>query len=397
MSLQSTVSAERPHIAFFGRRNVGKSSVVNAVTNQRISVVSDTLGTTTDPVQKAMELLPLGPVVIIDTPGFDDEGALGELRVERTREVLRKTDIAVLVTDGVVGLTEADKALLQEFGARKLPHLVVYNKSDLMGTVPAAGDGEIYVSALTGDGIDALKEKLSVIVKEEEKEKRIVADLVCPGDTVILVIPIDGSAPKGRIILPQQQTLRELLDHHCSVICCQPEELSATLAGLKKKPALVITDSQAFGRVSKDTPADIPMTSFSVLFARYKGSLDRLMRGADTLASLSDGDRVLISEGCTHRRQCGDIGTVKLPAWIREYCGADPCFEFTSGGSFPADLSPYRLIVHCGGCMLNEKEMQYRQQAADAASVPMVNYGVAIAKMKGILERAVEVIFSDKR
>ena len=390
MSLNSIVSAERPHIAFFGRRNAGKSSVVNAVTNQKISVVSDTLGTTTDPVQKAMELLPLGPVVIIDTPGFDDEGALGALRVERTREVLRKTDIAVLVVDGCVGLTDADKALIREFDERRLPRLIVYNKSDLAGSAVPAGDGEIAVSALTGEGIEALKERLSVIVRDEEKEKRIVADLIRPGDTVILVIPIDGAAPKGRIILPQQQTLRELLDHHASVICCQPEELRSVLAGLTKKPALVITDSQVFGRVGRDTPADIPMTSFSVLFARYKGSLEGLMRGAQALGTLKDGDRVLISEGCTHRRQCGDIGTVKLPAWIEGFSGAKPVFTFTSGGSFPDNLSAYRLIVHCGGCMLNEKEMQFRQQAADAAGVPMVNYGIAIAKMNGILDRALE-------
>jgi len=388
MSLNNVVSAERPHIAFFGRRNAGKSSVVNAVTNQKLSVVSDTLGTTTDPVKKAMELLPLGPVVIIDTPGFDDEGALGELRVERTREVLRKTDIAVLVVDGTVGLTDADRSLVDEFRARKLPHIIAYNKADIMDDVPAPRTGEIYISALTGEGVQRLKEMLSVIVKDEEKEKRIVADLIQPGNTVILVIPIDGAAPKGRIILPQQQTLRELLDYHCSVICCQPEELSAAIAGLHKKPALVITDSQTFKRVCADTPADIPMTSFSVLFARYKGKLAGLIRGAEALSGLKDGDRVLISEGCTHRRQCGDIGTVKLPAWIRDYSGAEPQFDFTSGGSFPDDLSAYRLIIHCGGCMLNEKEMQYRQQAADAAGVPMVNYGIAIAKMNGILDRA---------
>ena len=394
MSLNATVSAERPHIAFFGRRNAGKSSVVNAFTNQNISVVSDTLGTTTDPVKKAMELLPLGPVVIIDTPGFDDVGALGELRVERTREVLRKTDIAVLVVDAAVGLTEADEALVSEFKDRKLPYLIAYNKSDLLKVIPAAGERELYLSALTGDGIDELKRRLAEAVKSEEKEKKIVADLVDPGDTVILVIPIDGSAPKGRIILPQQQTLRELLDHHCTVLCCQPEELRGAIANLSKKPALVITDSQAFGRVSRDVPQEIPMTSFSVLFARYKGSLGELIRGAFALAELSDGDKVLISEGCTHRRQCGDIGTVKLPAWIEAYCKARPDFSFTSGGTFPDDLSPYRLIIHCGGCMLNEKEMQYRQRAAHSAGVPMVNYGVAIAQMNGILDRALKPLQS---
>ena len=394
MSLNSTVSAERPHIAFFGRRNAGKSSVVNAVTNQRISVVSDTKGTTTDPVQKAMELLPLGPVVIIDTPGFDDEGALGELRVERTREVLRKTDIAVLIVDSAIGLSDADEELISEFKSRKLPYIVAYNKSDLLPVIPASRENSIYISARTGQGIEELKAALATIVKDEEKEKRIVADIVYSGDTVILVIPIDGSAPKGRIILPQQQVLRELLDHHCSVICCQPEELSDAIGGLKKKPALVITDSQAFNRVSKDVPEDIPLTSFSVLFARYKGKLNGLIRGADALKRLNDGDRVLISEGCTHRRQCGDIGTVKLPAWIESYSGKKPEFSFTSGTGFPADLSDYKLVVHCGGCMLNEKEMRYRQQTADEANVPMVNYGIAIAKMNGILDRALAPIFN---
>ena len=392
MSLNTTVSAERPHIAFFGRRNVGKSSVVNAVTNQKLSVVSDTLGTTTDPVQKAMELLPLGPVVIIDTPGFDDVGVLGELRVKRTREVLRKTDIAVLVVDAALGLTDADNELIAELYERKLPYIVVYNKVDLLDTVPDAQPEEIYVSAKTGSGIDALKEKLAHIVSAEKQEKLIVADLVNEGDTVVLVIPIDDAAPKGRIILPQQQTLRELLDHRCTVICCQPEQLAATIAGLKQPPALVITDSQAFGRVSRDTPEDIPLTSFSVLFARYKGRLEGLIRGAEALSDLKDGDRVLISEGCTHRRQCGDIGTVKLPAWIRDYSGAEPQFDFTSGGSFPDDLSAYKVVVHCGGCMLNEKEMQYRQQAAQNAGVPMVNYGIAIAKMNGILDRALFMV-----
>ena len=393
-SLNSTVSAERPHIAFFGRRNAGKSSVVNAVTNQRISVVSDTLGTTTDPVKKAMELLPLGPVVIIDTPGFDDEGALGELRVERTREVLRRTDIAVLIVDGTLGMTDADEALLAELKSRGLPYVIAFNKSDLLTDAPDPGEHEIFISAVTGEGIGELKERLAHLVGSGKKEKLIVADLVEPGDVVVLVIPIDESAPKGRIILPQQQTLRELLDHHCSVVCCQDTELRQTLDGLSKKPALVITDSQAFGRVSKDTPEDIPMTSFSILFARYKGSLDALIRGAETLKSLKNGDRVLISEGCTHHRQCGDIGTVKLPAWIRRYTGADIEYDFTSGAGFPDDLSPYRVVIHCGGCMLNEKEMQYRQKAANDAGVPMVNYGIAIAAMNGILERAMKPLLN---
>lgn len=388
MSLNSTVSALRPHIAFFGRRNAGKSSVVNAVTNQRVSVVSETLGTTTDPVKKAMELLPLGPVVIIDTPGFDDEGALGELRVERTREVLRKTDIAVLVVDGTVGLRQADEPLIDEFVSRRLPYLIAYNKSDLMRTKPHLNEHELLISALTGEGIGELKERLAVIIKDENREKKIVSDLINEGDTVVLVIPIDESAPKGRIILPQQQVLRELLDHHCTVLCCQDTELKATLDKLKTDPALVITDSQAFKRVAADTPADVPLTSFSILFARYKGNLDHLINGANMLKNLCDGDRVLISEGCTHHRQCGDIGTVKMPAWIQAYSGAKVDFDFTSGGTFPDDLSPYKVVVHCGGCMLNEKEMQHRQRAARDSGVPMVNYGIAIAAMNGILDRA---------
>lgn len=396
MSLTSAVSAERPHIAFFGRRNAGKSSLVNAVTNQKLSVVSDTLGTTTDPVRKAMELLPLGPVVIIDTPGFDDKGALGELRVERTREVLRKTDIAVLVVDSAQGLSRADEALLSELKARKLPYIVAYNKSDLLSEIPAVKEHEIFISALTGEGIGELKERLAGLIKSNEKVKLIAADLVSEGDSVILVIPIDESAPKGRIILPQQQVLRELLDHHCTVICCQDTELKATLGKLAEKPALIITDSQAFKRVAEVTPVDIPMTSFSILFARYKGDLERLIYGADALKNLKDGDKVLISEGCTHHRQCGDIGTVKLPAWIRGYSGAKIDFDFTSGGTFPDDLSKYKAIIHCGGCMLNEKEMQFRQKAADEAGIPMVNYGIAIAMTNGVFDRALEPLNKDK-
>ena len=391
MSLNSTVSAERPHIAFFGRRNAGKSSVINAVTNQKISIVSDTPGTTTDPVSKAMELLPLGPVMLIDTPGIDDEGALGELRVERAREIMRKTDVAVLVVDASVGMTDDDRALLDEIRRRGLPCLTVMNKADLMDDKEPTESAELtYVSAKTGRGIEGLRLRLSMMLKDNEREKKIVADLVDTGDVVILVIPIDESAPKGRVILPQQQVLRELLDCRCAALCCQPAELSEMIASLNKKPALVITDSQAFGRVSEDVPRDIPLTSFSVLFARYKGDLDGLIKGAAALNDLRDGDKVLISEGCTHRRQCGDIGTVKLPAWIRKFSGSEPEFSFTSGGGFPDDLSGYKLIVHCGGCMLNEKEMQYRQRAANDAGVPMVNYGIAIAKMNGILDRALK-------
>ena len=388
MSLNATVSAERPHIGFFGLRNAGKSSLVNAVTGQALAVVSDVKGTTTDPVKKAMELLPLGPVVIIDTPGLDDEGELGALRVEKARQVLAQTDIAVLVTDSTQALTAPEKELLGLFQERKLPYILACNKADLLAQRGPAPQGGIYVSAKTGENIHELKEMLGALVKSEKNEKRIVADLLAPGDLVVLVIPIDEAAPKGRLILPQQQAMRDILDAHCAFAACQPEGLKALLAGLSQKPRLVITDSQAFGRVAKDTPPDILLTSFSILFARYKGDLETLVRGAAELKNLRDGDKVLISEGCTHHRQCGDIGTVKLPKWIREFSGAQPEFRFTSGGEFPQDLSGCRLIVHCGGCMLNEKEMQHRLARAASAGVPIVNYGVAIAQIHGILKRS---------
>ena len=390
MSLNAAVSAERVHIAFFGRRNAGKSSVVNAVTNQNMSLVSDTLGTTTDPVKKAMELLPMGPVVIIDTPGFDDEGALGELRVERAREVLRHTDVAVLVVDAAVGLTDTDYLLIAAFEERRLPYILAFNKRDLLKDIPADNEKTVYVSALTKEGINTLKERIAALAPEAKKERRILADLVQEGDTVVLVIPIDASAPKGRLILPQQMTLRELLDIHCSAICCQPAELAGVLATLKKKPALVVTDSQAFGRVSRDVPEDIPLTSFSILFARFKGELASLIEGAKALSKLKTGDKVLICEGCTHHRQCGDIGTEKLPRWIREYTGEEPEFSFTSGNSFPDALSEYKLVIHCGGCMLNEKEMRFRAETCRKAGVPMLNYGIAIAQMHGIMDRALK-------
>ncbi len=387
MSLHAAVSAERPHIAFFGRRNAGKSSVVNAVTNQQMSLVSDTLGTTTDPVRKAMELLPLGPVMIIDTPGFDDEGALGALRVERTREILRRTDIAVLVVDATRGIGETERELIDEFRSRGLRYVLAFNKSDLLSTVPVTGDNEVYVSALTGDGIDVLKSRIASFV-DTRSDRRILEGLVSAGDTVVLVIPIDAAAPKGRLILPQQMTLRELLDTRCTAVCCQPGELRDTLQNLHQPPALVVTDSQAFASVSAGTPDELPLTSFSILFARYKGELPALMMGVDALRALSDGDRVLIAEGCTHHRQCGDIGTEKLPRWIRDYTGVKPDFSFSSGNSFPSDLGGYRMVVHCGGCMLNEREMQSRAAMCAAAGVPMLNYGVAIAEMHGVLDRA---------
>ena len=388
MSLNNTPSGERLTIGFFGMRNAGKSSVVNAVTGQELSVVSDVKGTTTDPVKKAMELLPIGPVVIIDTPGMDDEGDLGELRVKKARRILSETAIAVLVVDGTVGLADGDKMLLELFKEKKLPYVVACNKSDLPGFT-VCEDG-IPVSAADGSGIQELKEKIGSFAKSMQNEKKIVSDLLSPGDVVVLVIPIDDAAPKGRLILPQQQTLRDILDAHCSVICCQDTELKQTLAALAKKPRLVITDSQAFGRVAKDTPADIPMTSFSILFARYKGDLSELVRGAAALSKIKDGDKVLISEGCTHHRQCGDIGTVKMPAWIENFSGAKPEYTFTSGGEFPEKLDGYKVCVHCGGCMLNEQEMNWRISHARESGLPIVNYGIAIAQMHGILRRSLE-------
>ena len=390
MGLNDVVSAERLHIGFFGLRNAGKSSLVNAVTGQKLSVVSPIKGTTTDPVKKAMELLPLGPVVILDTPGYDDAGELGSLRVEKTNEVLTKTDIAVLVYDAAQGMTEDDRELLQKIRDRKLPCILAANKCDLLPDRALEEKEALPVSALTGEGIHTLKERLADLGRAVKKEKYLLKDLVEPGDTVILVIPIDESAPKGRIILPQQLVLRDLLDAHCSAVCCQPQELASVLENLKTPPALVVTDSQAFGAVGKTVPDEIPLTSFSILFARYKGQLKTLAAGAKALSQLKDGDTVLISEGCTHHRQCNDIGTVKLPGWVREYSGANPDFRFTSGGEFPEDLSEIRLVIHCGGCMLNEAAMQHRMAVAQAAGVPMVNYGVAIAEMHGLLKRSLE-------
>jgi len=391
MSLNNVVSAERPHIAFFGVRNAGKSSLINAVTSQNLSIVSDIKGTTTDPVSKAMEILPLGPVVIIDTPGIDDEGELGMLRIEKTNLVLRKTDIAIIVKECGKEITDDEKALIDTIRNRNIPYLIVNNKCDLLDTLPQDTENEIYVSAATQYGIHTLKERIGHILTETKNDKHIVSDLLSDGDTVLLVIPIDESAPKGRLILPQQQTLREILDCHCTAISVQPEEITSTLSNLRKPPALVITDSQAFEKVNKLVPAEIKLTSFSILFARYKGSLNSLMKGAAALSALKDGDKVLISEGCTHHRQCNDIGTVKMPGWIKQYSGAEPEFSFTSGGEFPEDLSAYKLVVHCGGCMLNEKEMSRRIEAAKRCGVPIVNYGIAISAMHNILGRATEV------
>lgn len=386
MSLNNTPSAERIHIGFFGLRNAGKSSLVNAVTGQELSVVSDVLGTTTDPVKKAMELLPLGPVVIIDTPGFDDTGTLGELRVKKTRKVLASVDIAVLVVDASKGKTEDDLTLINLFNERKIPFIIAYNKADL-ASADINNKNEILVSAKDNKNIGELKELMASLLKSKE-EKFILADLVGAGDTVVLVTPIDESAPKGRLILPQQQTLRELLDLHCKPILCQPQELKATLENFKVKPGLVITDSQVFGVVSKDVPEDINLTSFSILFARYKGDLETLIQGAAVLKTLKDGDKVLISEGCTHHRQCGDIGTVKLPKWIKDFTGKNIEFSFTSGGDFPEELGEFALVVHCGGCMLNNREMAYRLNMAKAEGTPIVNYGVLIAHIHGILKKS---------
>lgn len=400
MGLNDKVSAERVHIGFFGLRNAGKSSVVNAVTGQSLSLVSETKGTTTDPVQKAMELLPIGPVVIIDTPGIDDVGTLGEMRVKRAMQVLDKTDIAILVVDAEKGLQQADQELLKLFEKKKIPHITVYNKSDLLATVPSLPEKQpkkndaIYVSAKNGDQIYELKERIGALTKAasaKADEKRILADLIQPEDVVVLVVPIDSAAPKGRLILPQQQTIRDVLESGAISVVTRETELPQTLRALGKKPALVITDSQAFQKVNADTPADVPLTSFSILFARYKGDLKEAVHGAAQLDKLQNGDTVLISEGCTHHRQCGDIGTVKLPNWIRNYTGKELSFEFTSGGEFPEDLSPYALVVHCGGCMLNDREMKARIARAVAQIVPITNYGICIAQVHGILRRSVEM------
>lgn len=391
MGLSETPSGERVRIGFFGMRNAGKSSLVNAVTGQDLAVVSSVAGTTTDPVSKAMELLPLGPVVIVDTPGMDDEGDLGGLRVRKARQALRRCDIAVLVVDVTRGLTSVDRVLLEEFENRGVPFVVAYNKSDLAhDEQPLAAENALLVSAKEGVGVNALKERIGGLASKAERRRVLVADLVDAGDTVVLITPIDASAPKGRLILPQQLVLRELLDAHASVAVCQPSELAGVLDGLRRFPRLAITDSQAFAEVAKTVPREVPLTSFSILMARYKGDLPSLVRGAKALSELADESHVLISEGCTHHRQCEDIGTVKLPGWIRAYAQAEPTFSFTSGGEFPDDLSAYDLVVHCGGCMLNEREMAHRMRAATEVDVPMVNYGVAIAQMNGILERSIE-------
>ena len=399
MQMNQTPSSERVHIGFFGRRNAGKSSVLNAVTGQDLAVVSDVKGTTTDPVQKSMELLPLGPVVVIDTPGIDDEGELGALRVKKSYQVLNKSDAAVLVVDASLGLCEEDFAFIEHIQKKQIPYAVAFNKSDLAPSASLAKDLQYlkehqidFVSVSTADlsGIDTLKEKIATLAKTEDTKLRIVADLIHPSDFVVLAVPIDKAAPKGRLILPQQQTIRDILEADATAIVVKEYELRDTLAHLGKKPRLVITDSQVFAKVSADTPADIMLTSFSILFARYKGNLPALIKGVTALEQIEDGDKILVSEGCTHHRQCDDIGSVKLPRWIRQYTGKEPEFVFSSGTEFPADLSPYKMIVHCGGCMLNEREMKYRLACAKDQNIPMTNYGILIAYIQGILKRSVE-------
>lgn len=428
MGMNETPSADRVHIGFFGRRNAGKSSIVNKVTGQELAVVSDVKGTTTDPISKAMELLPMGPVVIIDTPGIDDEGHLGELRVRKAKQVLNRVDVAVLVVDVTVGKTSVDEELIHIFKEKEIPYLVVYNKADLLKTkdgnrissdnnlnrnthagavkessVSQKQDHEtqnteqsIYASAATGQNIYELKEKIASLAVTDELKLRLVGDLLEPSDFAILVVPIDKAAPKGRLILPQQQTIRDVLEAGAAAIVIKEDELSNTLETLGKKPKLVITDSQVFARVSEETPEDIWLTSFSILFARFKGNLKTAAAGAAALDRLKDGDKILISEGCTHHRQCDDIGTVKLPRWIRNYTGKELEFEYSSGRDFPEDVTKYSLIVHCGGCMLNEREMRYRQKCALDQEIPITNYGIAIAYMQGILKRCVEM-FPDVR
>ncbi|MBS5171632.1 MAG: [FeFe] hydrogenase H-cluster maturation GTPase HydF [Lachnospiraceae bacterium] len=411
MGLNSTPSANRVHIGFFGRRNAGKSSVVNAVTGQELAVVSDTKGTTTDPVYKSMELLPIGPVMIIDTPGFDDEGALGELRVRKTKQVLNKTDIAVLVVDATEGKKQCDEELIRIFKEKEIPYIIVNNKADLLSdeisekvcqnnvseqrkaeqNALLSSGQEQYVSALTGAGIYELKECIGKLTPNEDMTLKIVGDLLHPGDFVVLVVPIDSAAPKGRLILPQQQTIRDVLEANAAAIVVKESELKQTLEQLGRSPAMVITDSQVFEQVSEEVSEEIPLTSFSILMARYKGYLETAVNGVAAIDHLKDGDKILISEGCTHHRQCDDIGTVKIPRWLKQHTGKELIIETSSGTEFPEDLTSYALVIHCGGCMLNEREVKYRMKCAEDQKVPFTNYGMAIAQMKGILKRSIEL------
>lgn len=392
MGLNDTPSANRIHIGFFGRRNAGKSSLVNAVTSQDLAVVSDIAGTTTDPVYKSMELLPLGPVMIIDTAGYDDEGDLGELRVKKTNQVINKTDVAVLVVSAAEGFSDYDRELIKKFDKKQIPYIVAYNKSDLSLTDHSNEEiNSVYVSAKTGENINLLKERIAALVQTDDTRLKLVGDLLKEGEIALLVVPIDSSAPKGRLILPQQQTIRDILEANAISVVIKEDKIKQTLQSLNKKPAMVITDSQAFERVAKDTPNDIPLTSFSILMARFKGFLDIAVKGAAAINKLKDGDTVLISEGCTHHRQCQDIGTVKIPKWLKQYTGKELTIKTSSGTEFPENLSEYSLIIHCGGCMLNEREVRYRMQCANDAGVPITNYGTAIAQMHGILKRSIEL------
>lgn len=392
MSLNSTPQGERVHIGIFGKRNAGKSSIINAITGQNLAIVSDIMGTTTDPVSKAMELLPLGPVIITDTPGLDDSGDLGELRMSKSFQVLNKTDIAILIVDGTKGQTREDQDILHLIQEKEIPYLIVYNKMDMISSLKTYDDdNSICVSAVSKMGIYELKERICALAPKDIHMYPIVSDLVSPNDFVILVVPIDKAAPKGRLILPQQQTIRELLEAGATSIVVRESELEETLLSLDKKPSLVITDSQAFKEVSRIVPSDVMLTSFSILFARHKGNLSSTIEAVTILDHLEDGDSILISEGCTHHRQCGDIGTEKLPGWICNYSGVTPNFTFTSGAEFPSDLSTYKLIIHCGGCMLNEREMKYRYETSGRKKIPMTNYGIAIAYIHGILKRSIQI------
>lgn len=394
MSLNATPSADRIHIGIFGRRNAGKSSIINALTGQNLAIVSDIKGTTTDPVLKAMELLPLGPVVFIDTPGLDDKGTLGELRIQKARQMLNKSDIALLIIDSTVGMTDTDQEILSLIQKKEIPYLIVYNKCDLTShphTLPTPDENRIFVSAASGLHISELKEQIAAIVPKETQSRRIIGDLITPGSLIVLVVPIDASAPKGRLILPQQQTIRDILDTEATAVVVTDTALSDTLTKLGSLVSLVVTDSQVFQKIAAIVPPEIPLTSFSILFARYKGNLKTVVHGAQMLDHLQDNDRILISEGCTHHRQCEDIGTVKLPRWLQNYTKKELRFTFTSGAEFPIDLSPYRMIIHCGGCMLNEREMKYRLRCAKDSGIPITNYGTAIAHMQGILERSIQI------
>ena len=397
MGMNQTPASERVHISFFGKRNAGKSSVINAVTGQDLAIVSSVMGTTTDPVYNSMELLPLGPVVVIDTPGIDDEGELGALRVRKSYQVLNKTDIAILVVDSTTGKGEEEFALLHKFHEKHIPYLVVYNKIDLLSVeeiknlAMSVRAGEVLASAADGMNIQELKEKIATLKPEDTHQYPLIQDLIEPLDLVILVVPIDKAAPKGRLILPQQQTIRDILERGALSLVVRDTELKSTLDHFLAQgvcPKLVVTDSQAFARVSKDVPENITLTSFSILFARYKGELETQLKGVAALSSIEDGDHILIAEGCTHHRQCGDIGTCKMPEWIRNYTGKEPVFEFTSGTEFPDDVSSYKMVVHCGGCMLNEREMKYRIACCQDQGVPITNYGILIAQVTGILKRS---------